>query len=86
MSKKFEANRSVSLGYCKIPICYTNIFKPGEPLKELVLMDKIGNNYEAAYRNNELNKIGPTFLLKATSKGFIYKDKEYKHRKGGWVF
>ena len=47
MSLKFEKNRSVSYGYCKIPLFYTGIKHPNNKDKELVLMDRIGPNYTA---------------------------------------
>jgi len=76
MSLKFEKNRSVSVGYCKIPMYYTYIYHPTNKDKELVIMDRIGSNYTACWRNNKLGKVGIEFLLKATKKGFIFKDKE----------
>lgn len=53
MSQKFEKGRSVSAGYCKIPIQYTGIIHPNNKNKELVLMDVMGKNYVACWRNND---------------------------------
>lgn len=77
MSQKFEENRSVSVGYCKIPLIYTHIFHPNNKNKELVLMDRIGSNYSACWRNNKRSAIGMEFLIPAIEGGFIFKDKEY---------
>ena len=76
MSKKFDKNRSVSMGYCKIPMYYTGINHPNNNDKELVIMDRLGKNYTACWRNEKLCKVGIEFLLSATEKGFIFKDKE----------
>ena len=75
MSRKFEKNRSVSDGYCKIPLYYTGIKHPENKNKELVLMDQIGKNYSAAWRNNKRCSIGIQFLLPIIDGGFIFKDK-----------
>lgn len=85
MSLKFEKDRSVSPQYAKIPLRYTSINHPNNADKELVLMDYFGKHYVAAWRNNNTDKIGITFLLKSTPGGFMYKDKEYKHNRSGWV-
>ena len=77
MSLKFEKNRSVSYGYCKIPLFYTGIKHPNNKDKELVLMDRIGPNYTACWRNNKTSKVGIEKLIVATESGFIFKDKEY---------
>lgn len=76
MSHKFGKDRSVTISYAKIPLYYTGIINPKNKNKELVLMDRIGDNYTACWRNMELNKTGIEFLLKATEKGFIFRDKE----------
>ncbi len=86
MSLKFEKNRSVSLGYCKIPLFYTNIKHPNNPDKELVIMDIIGDNYTICWRNNKLCKVGIEKLVKGTDKGFIYKGKEIELSKCNKVF
>lgn len=77
MSRKYGKDRSVSIQYAKIPLYYTRIIHPHNKDKELVLMDRIGDNYTAAWRNNDRCSIGIEFLVRATKKGFIYKDKEY---------
>jgi hypothetical protein len=76
MSKKFDKNRSVSTAYIKIPMYYTGIKHPTNKNKELVLMDRIGKNYSACWRNNKKNTVGIEFLILATKTGFIFKDKE----------
>lgn len=76
MSLKFKKNRSVSFAYCLIPLYYTGIIHPNNKDKELVLMDRLGKNYTACWRNNKLSKVGIEFLLSATENGFIFKDKE----------
>lgn len=88
MSQKFGKNRSVSLSYCKIPLLYTGIKHPNNKNKELVLMDRIGDNYTACWRNNELSKVGIEFLIPAIDGGFIFKDKTYKFKDlgKGWVW
>ena len=75
MSLKFEKNRSVSNGYAKIPMYYTGIKHPNNKSKELVLMDRIGDNYTACWRNNKRGMVGIEFLVKAVSGGFLFKDK-----------
>lgn len=83
MSLKFERNRSVSEGYCKIPMYYTGITHPRNKNKELVLMDQIGKTFTACWRNNKLDKTGiefevPVFKGKGQKGyGFIFKDKKY---------
>ena len=86
MSKKFEKDRSVYYGYQHVPLRYTGIYHSKNPKKELVLVDDYGKHYIAAYRNKDTCRVGITFLLKKTDKGFIFKDKEYKNGRGGWVF
>ena len=76
MSYKFDKNRSVSRGYCKIPMYYTGIKNPKNNNKELVIMDRLGKSYTACWRNHETCRVGIEFLLKATEEGFIFKDKE----------
>lgn len=80
MSLKFEKNRSVSEGYCLIPLFYTGIKHSNNSDKELVIMDRMGKNFTACWRNNALCKVGILFLLPAVDKdngwyGFIFKDK-----------
>jgi len=76
MSHKFDKDRSVTREYCKIPLYYTDIVHPQNKDKVLVLMDRIGDNYTACWRNIALCKTGIEFLVKATDKGFIFKGKE----------
>ncbi len=78
MSNKFEDNRSVDERYLKIPLRYTGILNPSNNNRELILIDFLGDNYLAAYRNHHTGRIGRTFLLKAIENGFIFKDKKYK--------
>ena len=87
MSIKFEKDRAVDRSYEKVPLKYTGIHRQDNKDKELVLMDDYGKHYSAAWRNNKLCKIGIKFLLKKTEEGFIFKDKEYKHKDSGcgWV-
>lgn len=75
MSLKFGKNRSVSEEYSLIPMFYTGIKNPRNKHKELVIMDRMGKNYTACWRNNDLNKIGILFLLPAVRGGFKFKDK-----------
>ena len=77
MSEKFKKNRSVDETYMNIPLRYTSILHPQNKNRELVLIDKLGDNYLAAYRNNITCKVGRTFLLKALDNGFVFKDKGY---------
>ena len=84
MSLKFEKDRSVSFGYVKIPMFYTGLIHPNNKNKELVLMDRLGGNYTACWRNNKLCKVGIEFLVKAVDDGFIFKDKV--HALGGKVW
>lgn len=77
MSLKFGKNREVSIGYAKIPLYYTGLKHPNNKNKELVLMDRLGDNYTACWRNNHLNKTGIEFLVKAINNGFIFKNKSY---------
>jgi hypothetical protein len=79
MSLKFGKNRSVSEGYFRCPMYYTNIIHPKNKHKELVLMDRMGDQYTACWRNDKLSKVGIYFTVKATDKpiGFIFKDKQY---------
>ena len=77
MSLKFGKNREVTTGYAKIPLYYTGVKHPNNKNKELVLMDRLGDNYTACWRNNELCKVGIEFLVKAVDGGFIFKDKTY---------
>lgn len=86
MSLKFEKNRSVSIAYSCAPLKYTGIISSKNKDKELVLIDDFGKHYVAAWRNNKVNKVGRTFLLKKTNNGFILKDKEYKQTHSGWVW
>lgn len=81
---KFNKNREVSVGYCKIPLYYTGIIHPNNKDKELVLMERLGNNYSACWRNNILNKTGIEFLVKVVNGGFVYKDKTYNLGKRVW--
>lgn len=87
MSHKFDKNRSVSEGYCKIPMYYTPIFHPDNKNKQLVIMDQMGKSYIAAWRNNIRDSIGPTFKIKIDTKngGFIFKDKKYSLKQCNWV-
>lgn len=79
MSYKFGKNHSVDRSYLSVPMYYTGIKHTANKDKELVLIDDMGKHYIAAYRNNELCKVGITFLLKKEYKnntyGFIFKDK-----------
>lgn len=86
MSLKFSKNREVDEGYCKMPMYYTGIIHPNNKNKELVIMDQIGKNYSAAWRNNDLNKIGIEFLLPVVKGGFLFKDKKilFKSLKRVW--
>lgn len=77
MSFKFGKNREVSAAYATIPLYYTGITHPNNHHKELVLIDRIGGNYTACWRNNHLYKVGITFLLQATENGFMFRGKEY---------
>ena len=77
MSLKFSKNREVTTGYAKIPLYYTGVKHPNNNNKELVLMDRMGDNYTACWRNNELCTVGIEFLVKAVHGGFIFKDKTY---------
>lgn len=91
MSRKFHLNRSVDFIYHAIPIYYTGVRHATDNDKELVLIDDFGSQYIAAYRNNELNKVGINFILKKERKngklGFVFKDKFYPLKKrSGWVF
>ena len=86
MSRKFHKDREVDPSYLHVPLKYTFIKHPTNPDKELVLIDDLGKHYTAAWRNNKTNRVGIVFLLKRTEKGFIHKDKEYKHNGSGWVF
>jgi hypothetical protein len=81
MSKKFNKDRSVSVAYAKIPLYYTGIIHPNNINKELVLMDRLGKNYTACWRNNTTSKTGIEFLIQAIDGGFIFKDKIYKFNK-----
>lgn len=76
MSLKFEKNRGVPHGYAKIPLFYTGIKSPSNKNKELVIMDRIGKNYTAAWRNNKLSKIGIEFLIPVIEGGFLFKGKK----------
>lgn len=78
MSLKFDKNREVCSSYIKIPLYYTGIKHPNNSNKELVLMDRLGDNYSACWRNNKLDTIGIEFLVQSIKNGFIFKDKEYK--------
>lgn len=78
MSRKFEKNRSVSPHYCKCPLYYTGIKDPRKIGKELVLPERLGENYTACWRNNRLCKTGIEFLLPVTKEGFLFKGKEIK--------
>ena len=78
MSLKFSKSREVSFGSAKCPLYYTGIKHPNNKDKELVLMDKLGDSYSACWRNNNLCNVGMEFLVKATDKGFLFKDKEHK--------
>lgn len=78
MSLKFSKNREVKEEYIKIPLYYTGIISPNDKDRELVIMDRIGSNYTACWRNNKLCKLGIEFLVKATKEGFYFKDKIYK--------
>lgn len=78
MSLKFGKDREVSHGYAKVPMYYTGIKHPNNNNKELVLMDRMGDNYTACWRNNATCKTGIEFLVLAIDGGFIFKDKEYK--------
>ena len=80
MSLKFGKNREVTMGYAKIPIYYTGIINPSNPNKELVLVDRLGDNYSACWRNNQLCKVGIEFLVKAVCGGFVFKDKTHPFR------
>lgn len=79
MSLKFDKNRSVHPLYLSVPLTYTRIKHPQNLAKELVLVDWVGRNYVAAWRNEDRCNIGLTFLVKAESRngkpGFIFKDK-----------
>lgn len=77
MSQKFGLDREVQVGYAKIPMYYTGIRNPKNANKELVLMDRIGANYTACWRNEKLAKVGIEFLVEASDDGFIFKDKNY---------
>lgn len=77
MSQKFQKDRAVSTGYAKIPMYYTGIKNPKNSNKELVIMDRIGDNYSACWRNSMTNKTGIEFLVPATDVGFSFKDKNY---------
>lgn len=85
MSKKFYKNRNVEFGYVHVPLKYTFIKHRNKPHCELVLVDDLGTHYVAAYRNMKRGRCGPTFLLKKTKKGFIFRGRKVKHRRGGWV-
>lgn len=78
MSKKFKKHRSVTRAYAKIPLYYTGIIHPNNSDKELVLMDRLGSNYTACWRNNSTDKVGIEFLVRSVDYGFIFKDKVYK--------
>lgn len=78
MSLKFQKNRLVSIAYAKIPIYYTRIFHPHNKYKELVLMDRLGDSYTACWRNSKTGRCGIEKIIKATERGFIFKDKEYR--------
>lgn len=81
MSRKFDKNRSVYSTYLSVPLTYTRIKHPQNLAKELVLVDRLGNHYVAAWRNENKRNVGLTFLVKAESRkgkpGFIFKDKWY---------
>jgi hypothetical protein len=78
MSQKFKKDREVTVSYSKIPLFYTGIKHPNNHRKELVLMDRFGDNYSACWRNNKTGKLGIEFLVPATQGGFIFKDKKRK--------
>jgi hypothetical protein len=78
MSLKFEKNRSVSTSYINVPMYYTRIEHPNNKNKELVIIDRLGENYLACWRNGKTCKMGIRFLVKATKNGFMFKNKERK--------
>jgi hypothetical protein len=91
MSRKFNSNRSVDFFYHAVPIYYTGIKHATNNNKELVLIDDFKSHYIAAYRNDELIKVGINFILKKERKngklGFVFKDKYYPLKKrSGWVY
>lgn len=77
MSLKFGKNREVTTGYCKIPLYYTGLIHPKNKDKELVIMDRLGDNYTVCWKNNRLCKTGIEFLVRAVEGGFYFKDKIY---------
>jgi hypothetical protein len=79
--KKFRKDRSVESTWEKTPVYYTGIIKPDNKNKELVIMEFFGSTHvSACWRNNQLCKVGITFLLKQTVDGFVFKDKKYKFK------
>jgi hypothetical protein len=84
--KKFGKDRSVDSSWEQIPMCYTGIKHPNNPNKELVIKEFFGDKLEIAWRNMKLCKMGIGKLVPRTKKGFLYKGKEFKFTRSGWVF
>ena len=86
MINKFGKNRSVEPWYTTIPLVYTGHIHPNKPSKELTIMGYMGKEkYVASWYNDKTGRFGIEFLVDATEDGFIYKDKEIKFTKYGWV-
>lgn len=83
---KFEKDRGVSIAWEKIPMLYTGIKHPHNPDKELVIKQFFGDKVEICWRNNRLSKMGIGKLVQKTQDGFMYKGKEIKYGKNGWVW